>query len=98
MAAYESKQGHTALAKSIRDIIGKERLESRTNIIPFSGELQGLVLRETPDTPKSALVMTGQIEKRINRIIHEYRQQGKLKACGLTHRRKTLLAGPALLQ
>jgi len=94
LAAHESKQGHTALAKTIRDIIDKERRESRTNIIPFPGELQGLVLKETPDKLKSALVMTEQLEKRISRIIHEYKQQGKLKAHGLTHRRKILLSGP----
>jgi len=94
LAAHESKQGHTALAKTIRDIIDKERRESRTNIIPFPGELQGLVLKETPDKLKSAFVMTEQLEKRISRIIHEYKQQGKLKAYGLTHRRKILLSGP----
>ncbi len=94
LAAHESKQGHTALAKTIRDIIDKERRETRTNIIPFPGELQGLVLKETPGTPKSSLVMTDQLVKRINRIIHEYKQQGKLKAYGLTHRRKILLSGP----
>ena len=94
LAAHESKQGHTALAKAIRDIIDKDRKDSRTNIIPFPGELQGLVLKVTPDIPKSALVMTEQIEKRICRIIHEYKQQGKLKAYGMTHRRKILLSGP----
>lgn len=94
LAAHESKQGHTALAKDIRSIIDKERQAGRTNIIPFPGELQGLVLKESPDTPKSALVMTAQLEKRIRRIIHEYKQQAKLKAYGLTHRRKILLSGP----
>lgn len=94
LAAHESKQGHTALAKTLRGIIDKERRESRTNIIPFPGELQGLVLKETPDKLKSAFVMTEQLEKRISRIIHEYKQQGKLKAYGLTHRRKILLSGP----
>jgi SpoVK/Ycf46/Vps4 family AAA+-type ATPase len=94
LAAHESKQGHTDFAKAIRNIIDKERRESHTNIIPFPGELQGLVLKENPDTPKSALVMTEQLEKRIRRIIHEYKQRGKLKAYGLTHRRKILLAGP----
>lgn len=94
LAAHESKQGHTDFAKAIRNIIDKERRDSHTNIIPFPGELQGLVLKENPETPKSALVMTEQLEKRIRRIIHEYKQRGKLKAYGLTHRRKILLAGP----
>lgn len=94
MAAHESKQGHFALAKSIRDIIDKERRDTKTNIIPFPDELQGLVLAENPDCRKSALVMPEPLEKRIGRIIKEYRQQGKLKAHGFQHRRKILLSGP----
>jgi len=94
MAAHESKQGHVALARSIRDIIDKERRKTETNIIPFPGDLKGLVLPEEPDLPKSALVMPHPLETRIKRIIHEYRQQGKLKAHGLKHRRKILLTGP----
>ena len=66
MAAHESKQGHVALARSIRDIIDKEREKPKTNIIPFPGALKGLVLPEEPDLPtKSALVMPDPLENRI---------------------------------
>ena len=34
------------------------------------------------------------LSKRIERIIHEYRQQGKLKSHGLSNRRKVMLVGP----
>lgn len=37
--------------------------------------------------------MPAVLETRLDRIIHEYRQKGKLKAHGFKHRRKILLAG-----
>ncbi|WP_321419066.1 AAA family ATPase [uncultured Desulfobacter sp.] len=94
LAAHESRQGHQAIAKAIRDIVDKGRQQKNASIIPFPGELQGLVLTEAPETPKSAMVMPEALEKRIHRIIHEYRQKNKLKAHGLQHRRKILLSGP----
>ncbi|MCF8090132.1 MAG: ATP-binding protein [Desulfotignum sp.] len=94
LAAHESKQGHNSIARAIRDIVDKSRQQTKTNIIPFPGELQGLILTESPDTPKSSLVMPEPLKKRIDRIIHEYRQRNKLKSHGLKHRRKILLTGP----
>jgi SpoVK/Ycf46/Vps4 family AAA+-type ATPase len=94
LAAHESKQGHTVIARAIRDIVDKSRQQTKSNIIPFPGELQGLILTESPDTPKSSLVMPEPLKARIDRIIHEYRQRNKLKSHGLKHRRKILLTGP----
>lgn len=94
LAAHESKQGHNSIARAIRDIVDKSRQQTKSNIIPFPGELQGLILTESPDTPKSSLVMPEPLKKRIDRIIHEYRQRNKLKSHGLKHRRKILLTGP----
>jgi SpoVK/Ycf46/Vps4 family AAA+-type ATPase len=42
----------------------------------------------------SALVLPNNLRDRIRRIVHEYRQQNKLKSHGLSHRRKILLIGP----
>jgi SpoVK/Ycf46/Vps4 family AAA+-type ATPase len=42
----------------------------------------------------SALVLPEQLKGRIERIIREYRQQGRLKTHGLSNRRKILLSGP----
>jgi SpoVK/Ycf46/Vps4 family AAA+-type ATPase len=94
LAAHESKQGHNTIARAIRDIVDKSRQQTKTNIIPFPGELQGLILTELPDTPKSSLVMPESLKTRIDRILHEYRQRNKLKSHGLKHRRKILLTGP----
>ncbi|WP_218188121.1 AAA family ATPase [Desulfosarcina cetonica] len=52
------------------------------------------MISDNPDIAKSAMVIPPALETRIDRIIHEYRQQSKLKAHGLTHRRKILLIGP----
>ncbi len=94
VAAHEAKQGHTALANDIRNIVGKARKAKGAIVLRFPKDMLGLVLSENPEIAKSALVIPTALEERIARIIHEYRQQNKLKAHGLTHRRKILLIGP----
>ncbi len=96
VAAHEAKQGHSALAHEIRNLVDKERQSicNSLKVVAFPKNLRGLVLTEEPDFPKSALIMMPPMEQRIQRIIHEYRQQNKLKSHGLSHRRKILLVGP----
>jgi SpoVK/Ycf46/Vps4 family AAA+-type ATPase len=53
-----------------------------------------MVLSEQADVPASALILPEALKKRIQRVIHEHRQQAKLKNHGLSNRRKILLAGP----
>jgi len=96
VAAHEAKQGHTSLAHELRELVDKERQSTykHLKVIKFPKELSGLVFTEEPNTPKSMLVLGADMEKRISRVIHEYRQQNKLKSHGLSHRRKLLLVGP----
>ncbi len=94
LAAHEAQQGHGALAHDIREIVDKSRREQGPRLLKFPVDLHGLVFSEEPDTPRSALVTPETLSVRIERIIHEYRQQHKLKSHGLTHRRKLLLVGP----
>ncbi|MDP8256193.1 MAG: ATP-binding protein [Candidatus Alcyoniella australis] len=94
VAAHEAQNGHGALAHDIRIIIDKARKETRPNILKFPDDLQGLVYSESSDITKAALVIPNILEARIERIIHEHRQQQKLKAHGLSHRRKILFVGP----
>ncbi|MEX0599660.1 MAG: ATP-binding protein [Rhodothermales bacterium] len=93
VAAHEAQQGHGAVAHDIRRIVEQARRET-SRIIKFPQDLSGLLLSEEPDTPKVALVLLPEVKDRIERIVHEYRQQHKLKAHGLSHRRKVLLIGP----
>lgn len=53
-----------------------------------------MVQVENATTALSALVLPVTLVDRIKRIIHEYRQQEKLKKHGLSNRRKVLLTGP----
>ncbi|MDZ7725316.1 MAG: ATP-binding protein [candidate division KSB1 bacterium] len=94
VAAHEAKQGHKALAHDIRDIIDKNRRNRGAVVLRFPKDMLGLVQSEQPNVPKSALVIKPELEQRIQRIIHEFRQQNKLKSHGLSHRRKVLLTGP----
>lgn len=94
VAAHEAKQGHTALAHDIRNIVDNARKTKGAVILRFPRDMLGLVLSEKPSVSKSSLVIPSGLEERIMRIIHEYKQQHKLKSHGLSHRRKILLIGP----
>lgn len=94
VAAHEARQGHSALAREIRDLLDLERKKARQGANPFSSDLQGLVRVEDADTPRAALVIPHSLSDRVERIIHEYQNRDKLKSHGLEHRRKILLVGP----
>ena len=94
VAAHEAKQGHSALAHDIRQLIDMERKKAGPKILNFPQDLKGLVLTEDSQATKNTLVMGSELKSRVDQIIHEYRQQEKLKSHGLSHRRKILLIGP----
>lgn len=95
LAAHEARQGHGALAHDIREIINKSRRTRGSNkLLKFPQDLSGMVLSDKSDTPFATLVLSDDLVGRIRRIIHEYRQQAKLKKHGLSNRRKILLSGP----
>jgi len=95
VAAHEAQQGHGALAHDIREIVDKERKARGGNaLLKFPQDLAGMVLSEPSDTPMAALVVPDAFRERVRRIVHEHRQQAKLKHHGLSNRRKILLSGP----
>ena len=96
MAAHEAKQGHSSLAHELRDLVEKERSSLRNNskVLPFPQKLKGLIHTEEANVGKAALIIEKELDRRIQRVIHEYRQKNKLKSFGLSHRRKILLVGP----
>ncbi len=94
VAAHEAKQGHTALAHDIRNIVDNARKTKGAVVLRFPKEMLGLVMSENPSISRAALVIPTSLEERIMRIIHEYKQQNKLKYHGLSNRRKVLLIGP----
>jgi len=94
VAAYEAKQGHVSVAHDIRKLIDMERKKGGPRVISFPKELTGLVLTEQLKLKRQNLVIKDALRKRIDQIVHEYKQQEKLKSYGLSHRRKILLIGP----
>lgn len=93
LAAYEAKQGHTALARDIRFLLDKPR-EKAGKVIPFNKDLGEMIISNISDNKLSDLVVTEDLKVRIERILKEYRQRDKLKKHGMNNRRKILLAGP----
>lgn len=56
-------------------------------------DVREFLITEKPSTSKQVLVIRKELKESINQIIHEYRQQSKLKSHGLSNRRKILLTG-----
>jgi SpoVK/Ycf46/Vps4 family AAA+-type ATPase len=95
VAAHEAMQGHGDLAHDIHDIVDKAKRTRGSNVLlKFPVELQGMVFSENTEIPLASLVLPERLRDRIGRIIHEHRQQEKLKSHGLSNRRKILLVGP----
>lgn len=93
VAAHEAKQGHQSLAHEIRSLVDKAKVRS-ARVIPFTPDLDHLVLTSEPRERLGVLVQSDEMRGRIERILREYRQKAKLEKHGLSHRRKILLAGP----
>ncbi len=93
VAAHEAKQGHQSLAHEIRTLVDKAKARP-ARVIPFTPDLDHLVLASEPKERLGVLVQSDELRGRIERILREYRQKAKLEKHGLTHRRKILLAGP----
>jgi SpoVK/Ycf46/Vps4 family AAA+-type ATPase len=93
VAAHEAKQGHQSLAHEIRILVDKAKLRPG-RVIPFTPDLDHLVLTTEPKERLGSLVQSDDMRGRIERILREYRLKDKLEKYGLSHRRKILLAGP----
>ena len=93
VAAHEARRGHSGLAHEIRSLVDKAKSCS-ARVIPFTPDLNHLVLTSAPVERLGFLVQSDELRGRIVRILREYRQKAKLEKHGLSHRRKILLAGP----
>ena len=93
LAANEARKGHGALASEIRKMID-ERPVTPARIVSMNGELDDLVIAAKPLSDAASLVVAPSLERKLDRIVSEYRQADKLRRHGLVNRRKILLAGP----
>ncbi|MCI4651702.1 ATP-binding protein [Phaeodactylibacter sp.] len=95
LAASEARKGHSSLAHEIKTLIEKGRKSSsHLKVIPHNPDLSGLVQPFEADKKLVQLIASPELKQRIDRIIREYLQRGKLSKFGFSHRRKILLTGP----
>ena len=102
IAASEARQGHGKLALEIRDLINeaknrKSAIAPKPGIVPLvqpKGELGNLLSVRYPDTKLRDMVLSPELEFRLNRIITEQKQRNRLQEYNLSPRRKILLVGP----
>jgi len=102
LAAAEARNGHSELARELRDIVEKtQSRESKNNvranllhIAQPQGEVADLLTARQATVRLSDLILDGAALKHIRRVLHEQRELGKLKSHGLRPRQTLLLTGP----
>ncbi|MCK4817573.1 ATP-binding protein [bacterium] len=102
IAAHEARIGHGAMAKELRALIDAAKskrtspLISRKAVPIFQpqGELSNLLTVSFPKVRLSDMVLNNSVSAILTRIIKEQRKIVKLRAHGLSPRRKFLLLGP----
>jgi len=87
------------MAEEIKQLVDKAKtnLPEQQKPIPITmprGELAGLLAVSYPKTRRSDMVLTKEIESRLDRILQEQKERERLLAHGLQPRRKLLLMGP----
>jgi len=101
IAAHEARSGKGKLASEIKrlvdDIKTKQKRAKVGGSVPITrpvGELAALLSATYPRTKLSEMVLAPEQRESLQLVLHEYRQQGKLREHGLSARRKLLLVGP----
>jgi SpoVK/Ycf46/Vps4 family AAA+-type ATPase len=91
IAANEAKLGHTKLARDFKELAltGKGK---KANIIRLNNA-NSMFLVTTPSVRINDLVVSDDLRARIDRILNEFIQRGKLNKFGFVNRRKILLEG-----
>ena len=101
MAAHEARLGHGKLALEMRELLDAIRARHRTAserqpipLVQPKGELAGILSVSYPEVRLEDMILAGDTEARLRRVILEQRQQTKLRDHGLHPRAKLLLTGP----
>lgn len=93
LAAAEARKGHGNLAHDIKSIIDSSK-KSPLKVLTTNSRLSDLIQLVEPQYRLSQLILSPELNSRIEKILKEYLQRTKLQKHGLTHRRKILLTGP----
>jgi len=101
MAADEAQRGHTRLAAELRALIeaakAKQFSKPSSRPIPLAqpkGDLAELLTVQYPRHHLSEMVVSPEVQLKLERVLNEQRQHERLSGHGLSPRRKLLLVGP----
>lgn len=92
IAAHEAKVGHTASAREIKELVQNPKYDSKNKIIKLNNKLDVLEQKYV-DATLSDLIVSEDLELKINRVLKEYRKKEILRKNGLKNRSKILLTG-----
>lgn len=92
IAAHEAKVGHTASAREIKELAQNPKYDSKNKVIKLNNKLDVLEQKYV-DATLSDLVVSEDLELKINRVLKEYRKKEVLRKNGLKNRSKILLTG-----
>jgi SpoVK/Ycf46/Vps4 family AAA+-type ATPase len=97
IAATEAQQGHQRLANEMKHLVDNAKSGViKRHTIPFNRpteELRGLLSVTYPQKRLSDIILTDSLEKRLERIILEYRHIDLIEQHGLFPKRKLILIG-----
>lgn len=101
VAAEEAQRGHTKLAAELHALIEQAKLQGtprgKTRPMPLAqprGELGELLTVRYPQEHLAQMVVSAEVEQKLQRVLKEQRQHERLSGHGLLPRRKLLLVGP----
>jgi SpoVK/Ycf46/Vps4 family AAA+-type ATPase len=101
VAAHAARKGQGKFAEELRALIDEAKarrdaakLQPLVPIARATGELAGLLSASYPKVRLADMVLAKDTREQLNRLVSEYKQQHKLRAHGLSARRKLLLVGP----
>jgi SpoVK/Ycf46/Vps4 family AAA+-type ATPase len=95
IAAMESKAGHGALSRLIKEAIEGNGKGIIRRLTPINAEFSDMILPVKMPFKIEDLISSEEVNVKINRIIREYVQREKLAEFNLGNRRKILLSGPS---
>lgn len=90
IAAYEAKRGHTQAAREFKALAEQQRQKAK--IVNLT-QIEGLFQVAYPTIPLNRLIVSDVLMAKLQRVIDEYRQRGKLADYGYANRRRILLEG-----
>ena len=98
IAAAEARQGHQKFAEEVKNLVNNAKSgRFKKQTIPFNRpneELRGLLSVTYPEKRLADIILTEPLQKKIDRILLEYRYIDRIEQHGLIPKRKLILIGP----